>query len=354
MENKETKTGIKGRFQSLFIKYKLLFILGGVFVLLLAFYGVSKYVRQEIVKNKTFVLPKIDVSQDNDKNSKKTTAGEMFVAVQQGVEEEKSKDKSTLTMPEKGLKTFQGSKAFSENTLNNSENIESEEPLKVVEKQPLPLLVQVSTTIPSKSNFRHKNRYSKAVAVEAVNQVKRIDNNTFNTTSLENIATIPNQKSKKEFIKAAIYGTQIVRNNSVVRIRLLEAMMMEDEIIPSNTLCNGVAMMGGNRLIIMLTAFKIGADYIPAKMVVYDSNDMLPGIAYLSDNTKGQIYQQNNQTIDNIDGAINSISSAAGVVGQIGAGVVTGISRSLRYGGVQKKAGEIELNEGYKIFLKQN
>jgi Conjugative transposon, TraM len=353
MENKEIQDGIKDRFRSLFTKYKLLFILGGVFVLLLVFYGVSRYIRQEIVKNKTFVLPKIDVSQDNDKNSKKTTAGEMFIAVQEGVEEEKSKDKSSLTVQEKGLKTFQGSKAFTENTLSNSENVESEEPLKVVENQ---LLVQVATTISSnnslsKRKLRQKDPNSKPVET---NQLKPNENTTFNTTSLENSTSLPNLKSKKEFIKAAIYGTQIVRNNSVVRIRLLEAMMMEDEIIPANTLCNGVAMMGGNRLLIMLTAFKIGADYIPAKMVVYDSNDMLPGIAYLSDNTKGQIYQQNNQTIDNIDGAINSIGSAAGVVGQIGAGVVTGISRSLRYGGVQKKAGEIELNEGYKIFLKQN
>ena len=145
-----------------------------------------------------------------------------------------------------------------------------------------------------------------------------------------------------------------MRNNSTVRIRLLEAMTIEDEIIPANTLCSGVAMMGGNRLIIMVTAFKIGADYIPTKMIVYDSNDMLPGIAYLSDNTKGQIRQQNNQSLDNIDNTIYNIGSSVGIVGQVGAGVVTGISRSLRYGGVQKKSGEIELNEGYKVFLKLN
>jgi hypothetical protein len=356
MENEEIQTitqkknfesrSVKELLLSWFRQYKLLFILGSVFLLLLMFYGVSKYIRQEIVKNMNFAMPKIDVGKDNDKNSKKTSEEEMLTSVKQGVEEEKLKDKSTLKVQDKGLKTFQGSKAFIENTQSTVEN----EPVKVVEKPPV---VEISTVIPTGTYFHEggRKRFSKAAVTT---KPKPIENNTFNTTSLESTTTIPTLQHKKELIKAAIYGTQIVRNNAAVRIRLLEAMTIEDEIIPANTLCSGVAMMGGNRLIILVTAFKIGADYIPAKMVVYDSNDMLPGIAYLSDNTKGQIRQQNNQALDNVENTIYNIGSSAGIVGQVGAGVVTGISRSLRYGGVQKKSGEIELNEGYKVFLKPN
>ncbi|WP_394996566.1 conjugative transposon protein TraM [Emticicia sp.] len=356
MENEEIQTGtkktsfewhsVKELLLSWFKQYKLLVILGSVFLLLVMFYGVSKYIRKEIVKNMNFAMPKIDVGKDNDKNSKKTSDGEMLAYVKQGVEDEKLKDKSTLKVQDKGLKTFQGSKAFAENTSSIVEN----EPTKVVEKPPV---VEIPKVIPLRTILRDggRKRYSKAAVTP---QTKPIENNTFNTTSLENTTTITNPQRKKELIKAAIYGTQVVRNNSTVRIRLLEAMTIEDEIIPANTLCSGVAMIGGNRLIIMVTAFKIGADYIPAKMVVYDSNDMLPGIAYLSDNTKGQIRQQNNQAIDNVDNMVYNIGSSVGIVGQVGAGVVTGISRSLRYGGVQKKSGEIELNEGYKVFLKPN
>lgn len=356
MENEEIQTetkktsfewrSVKKLLLSWFKQYKLLFILGSVFVLLVMFYGVSKYIRQEIVKNMNFAMPKIDVGKDNDKNSKKALDGEMLTSVKQGVEEEKLKTQSTLKVQDKGLKTYQGSKAFNENT----SNIVADEPAKIVEKTPV---VEIRTVVPSIINLREggRKRYSK---VAGTTQPKPIENNTFNTTSLESVTTIPTLQRKKELIKAAIYGTQIVRNNAAVRIRLLETITIDDEIIPANTLCSGVAMMGGNRLIIMVTAFKIGADYIPAKMVVYDSNDMLPGIAYLSDNTKGQIRQQNNQALDNVDNTVYNIGSSAGIIGQVGAGVVTGISRSLRYGGVQKKSGEIELNEGYKVFLKPN
>ncbi|MFN3489439.1 MAG: conjugative transposon protein TraM [Emticicia sp.] len=361
MKNEEIQTetkkttfewsSVKELLLSWFKQYKLLFILGSVFVLLVMFFGVSKYIRQEIVKNMNFTMPKIDVGKDNDraalrKNSKKTSDGEMLASVKAGVEEEKIKTQSTLKVEDKRLKTFQGSKAFTENTANIAEN----EPAKTIEKPPeveIPKVNSQSTILPVKAGKRPK------ITVGTL-QPKPIENNTFNTTSLENVIASPNSQRKKELIKAAIYGTQIVRNNSAVRIRLLEAMTIDDEIIPANTLCSGVAMMGGNRLIIMVTAFKIGADYIPAKMVVYDSNDMLPGIAYLSDNTKGQIRQQNNQALDNVDNTVYNIGSSAGIVGQVGAGVVTGISRSLRYGGVQKKSGEIELNEGYKVFLKPN
>lgn len=337
---------VKERLSLWFKQYKLLFLLGGVFLLLVMFFGVSKYIRQEIVKNRSFAMPKIDVSQDNDKNSNKASDGAMLASVKQGVEDEKLKNQSTLKVQEKGLKTFQGSKAFTENT----QNIAETKPQKIDEQTSV---VETPKVTLSSQTLREGGR-KRTPKVSQTFQAKPVDNQVFNTTSLENTVVSPIHQRKKELIKAAIYGTQLVRNNSAVRIRLLEAMTIEDEIVPANTLCNGVAMMGGNRLIILITAFKIGADYIPAKMMVYDSNDMLPGIAYLSDNTKGQIRQQNNQALDNIDNAVYNIGSATGIAGQVGAGVVTGISRSLRYGGVQKKSGEIELNEGYKVFLKTN
>lgn len=337
---------MRGHLVSWFKQHKLLFILGGVFLLLVMFFFVSKYIRQEIVKNMNFTMPKIDVSQDNVKNSKLASDEAMLTSVKQGVEEEKLKNQSALKVHEKGLKTFQGSKVFTENTQNIAQIV----PQKIVEQTPV---VEKSKVILSSQAMREGGR-KRVPKVSQSFQTKPVENQAFNTTSLENTVANPTPQRKKELIKAAIYGTQLVRNNTAVRVRLLEAMTIEDEVIPVNTLCSGVAMMGGSRLIILITAFKIGTDYIPTKMMVYDSNDMLPGIAYLSDNTKGQIRQQNNQALDNIDNAVYNIGSATGIAGQVGAGVVTGISRSLRYGGVQKKSGEIELNEGYKIFLKTN
>ncbi len=331
-------------------KNKLVFILIALFFLLIIFYGVSKYIRQEIVKNMTFSMPKIDVSQDNDKNGKKNSSGDMLDEVKKSVDEDKANSGyTTLKIQDKGLKNYGVGSIFKENLSepkpnNSSETLAQNLPLTTISDVPVP--IQKTKKKSYGERKKAKNEQNAVITAE----------NPFNTIVLENPTNKANNAPihKKELIKAAIYGTQIVRNNSSVRIRLLETMTIEDTIIPANSLCSGVAMMGGNRLIIMITAIKSGTDFIPTKMVVYDSNDMLPGIAYLSDDTKGQIRQQNNQAIDNIDNAVYNIGSAAGIAGQVGAGVVSGISRSLRYGGVQKKSGEIELNEGYKIFLKQN
>ncbi len=347
---------------SLFSKNKLIFILVVLFLLLIIFYGVSKYIRQEIVKNMTFSMPKIDVSQDNDKNSKKNNVGDMIDEIKKSVDEDKSTcDKNTLggtssggvplKVQDKGLKNYGVGNVFKENPAESNNSPETKAP-----NPSLATAVIEPVTAPKvkREGYGERKNNSKGKPREPI-KVATVEN-PFNTIVLENPTNkVSNtQNHTKELIKAAIYGTQVVRNNSSVRIRLLEALTIEDTIIPANALCSGVAMMGGNRLIIMITAIKSGTDFIPTKMVVYDSNDMLPGIAYLSDDTKGQIKNQNNQAIDNIDNAVYNIGSAAGVVGQVGAGVVSGISRSLRYGGVQKKAGEIELNEGYKVFLKQN
>ncbi|GAB2613850.1 hypothetical protein GCM10027035_08010 [Emticicia sediminis] len=345
---------------SLFSKNRLVFILIGLFLLLIVFYGVSKYVRQEIVKNMTFSMPKIDVSQDNERaalhnNGKKDTSGDMLDEVKKSIDEDKTSSGGVLLggtplkVHDKGLKNYGVGNVFKENTseTNNSSEITASNPPLTTH-----LIEQVSVPKIRKEGYGERKRIVKSREPIKV----ATGENPFNTIVLENTTNKVRNTPihKKELVKAAIYGTQVVRNNSSVRIRLLEPMIIDGIIIPANALCSGIAMMGGNRLIIMVTAIKSGTEFIPTKMVVYDSNDMLPGIAYLSDDTKGQIRQQNNQAIDNIDNAVYNIGSATGVVGQVGAGVVSGISRSLRYGGVQRKAGEIELNEGYKVFLKQN
>lgn len=354
------RRSVKKNILSLFSKNKLVFILVALFLLLIIFYGVSKYIRQEIVKNMTFSMPKIDVSQDNEKNGKKNSDGDMLDEVKKSVDEDKSVSGGTLSggepsggvplkVQDKGLKNYGMGNLFKENPTEPKPYNSSETPTQTITS-----IEPVSAPKVKREGYGGRKNNSKGKPREPIKVIT--GENPFNTIVLESPTNkVSNtQNQKRELVKAAIYGTQVVRNNSSVRLRLLEAMTIEENVIPANTLCSGIAMMGGNRLIIMITAIKSGTDFIPTKMVVYDSNDMLPGIAYLSDDTKGQIKQQNNQAIDNIDNAVYNIGSAAGVVGQVGAGVVSGISRSLRYGGVQKKAGEIELNEGYKVFLKQN
>ena len=184
----------------------------------------------------------------------------------------------------------------------------------------------------------------------------------FNTVviSLKNPAERLSNKEitlKKHYFKAAIYGNQTVRSGSQVRIRLLESLTIDGQTIPANSLCNGIAILGSNRVAIALTSVQVHGQQIGIKSIVFDK-DLLPGIAFTNESEVQQnIRQQRNSGIDQAsNNAVNAIPPIGGIAGAAlatGVGVVNGISKSIRYGGVQKHVGEIILEEGYKVFIQQ-
>jgi hypothetical protein len=108
---------------------------------------------------------------------------------------------------------------------------------------------------------------------------------------------------------------------------------------------------------IALTSVQVHGQQISIKSMVYDK-DLLPGIAFSNENAVRQgIRQQQNSGIDqasnHVINAIPPIGGVAGAAFSTGAGIVSGISNNIRYGGVQKHIGEITLEEGYKVFIQQ-
>jgi hypothetical protein len=184
----------------------------------------------------------------------------------------------------------------------------------------------------------------------------------FNTVIVASKKAIENTSNKgnslqKHYFKAAIYGNQTVRSGSQVRIRLLESLVIDGQTIPTNSLCTGIAILGSNRVSIALTSIQVHGQQIGIKSIVFDK-DLLPGIAFTNETEVQQnIRQQRNAGIDQTSNdAINAIPQIGGVAGaalSTGVGVVNGISKSIRYGGVQKHIGEITLEEGYKVFIQQ-
>jgi hypothetical protein len=159
----------------------------------------------------------------------------------------------------------------------------------------------------------------------------------------------------KHYFKAAIYGNQTVRSGSQVRIRLLESLIIDEQAIPANSLCSGIAILGSNRVAIALTSVQVHGQQIGFKSMIFDK-DLLPGIAFTNESEIQQnIRQQRNSGIDQAsNNAINAIPQIGGMAGaalSTGVGVVNGISKSIRYGGVQRHIGEITLEEGYKVFI---
>lgn len=184
----------------------------------------------------------------------------------------------------------------------------------------------------------------------------------FNTVVVSSKKAIESASHKentlqKHYFKAAIYGNQTVRSGSQVRIRLLESLVIDGQTIPSNSLCSGITILGSNRVSIALTSVQVHGQQIGIKSIVFDK-DLLPGIAFTNETEVQQnIRQQRNSGIDQASNdAINAIPQIGGVAGaalSTGVGVVSGISKSIRYGGVQKHVGEIILEEGYKVFIQQ-
>lgn len=184
----------------------------------------------------------------------------------------------------------------------------------------------------------------------------------FNTVVVSSKKSAGNTGNKelatpKRYYKAVIYGNQTVRSGSQVRIRLLESLTVDGQTIPPNSLCTGIAILGSNRVTIALTSVQVHGQSLSIKSIVFDK-DLLPGIAFSNETEVQQsIRQQRNSGIDQASNdVINNIPQIGGTAGaalSTGVGVINGISRSIRYGGVQKHTGEITLEEGYSVFIQQ-
>jgi hypothetical protein len=188
------------------------------------------------------------------------------------------------------------------------------------------------------------------------------ENEGFNTVVVSSKKSVENTDNKefappKRYYKAVIYGNQTVKSGSQVRIRLLESLIVDGQTIPPNSLCTGIAILGSNRVTIALTSVQVHGQQMSIKSIVFDK-DLLPGIAFSNETEVQQsIRQQRNSGIDQASNdVINNIPQIGGTAGaalSTGVGVINGISKSIRYGGVQKHIGEITLEEGYKVFIQQ-
>ena len=205
---------------------------------------------------------------------------------------------------------------------------------------------------------KSKRKKIKYIAIETKISSDIDGFNTFVVSPKNSTESISNKENtlQKHYFKATIYGNQTVRSGSQVRIRLLESLIIDGQTIPVNSLCSGIAILGSNRVAIALTTVQVHGQQISIKSMVFDK-DLLPGIAFTNESEVQQnIRQQRNSGIDQASThVINAIPSIGGVAAALstGAGVVNGISKSIRYGGVQKHIGEIILEEGYKVFIQQ-
>lgn len=78
-------------------------------------------------------------------------------------------------------------------------------------------------------------------------------------------------------VKACIAQTQVIRAGSTVQLRLLEAVRIDDTMIPRNTLLYGLATISGMRLQVVVSSVEYGGRIFAVEAVAYDL-DGQPGL----------------------------------------------------------------------------
>ena len=78
-------------------------------------------------------------------------------------------------------------------------------------------------------------------------------------------------------VKACVAQTQVIRAGSTVQLRLLEAVRIDDTVIPRNTPLYGLATIAGMRLQVMVSSVEYGGRIFAVEAVAYDL-DGQPGL----------------------------------------------------------------------------
>ena len=78
--------------------------------------------------------------------------------------------------------------------------------------------------------------------------------------------------SDRNTIAACVHGTQTVSDGQALRVRLLEAMAVDDRLIPKGTVLTGGTRIQGERMDIVITNVEYQGTVIPVELEVYDAD----------------------------------------------------------------------------------
>ncbi len=157
-------------------------------------------------------------------------------------------------------------------------------------------------------------------------------------------------QSNEHYVTGVVNGNQLIKNGKRVSFRITEATTINGNFVPRNTLITGLAYLGNNRVTFEISSIKINNQTTPLKLKTLDQ-DMVEGLAFDGDNPiRNDVRQGTTQAIDDISNeALNYIPYAG--IAYAGKSLGRGLSRALSSGSNRKKAQEIMLEDGYKVFF---
>lgn len=168
-----------------------------------------------------------------------------------------------------------------------------------------------------------------------------------NPNAVSETATTNELGSIYRAIPAVIEGKQKLGQGSVVKLRLLEAVKLNDQLIPKGHLIFGICNIMNRRLQLDITSIRVGKSLLPVDLSSYDMIDGMEGInvpdALLNDAVKSGS--------DNAIQSLQFLPFDQNMETQIAG---AGISATKGLFSNRTKRIKVKLKDGYKVLLKNN
>lgn len=154
--------------------------------------------------------------------------------------------------------------------------------------------------------------------------------------------------SDRNTIAACVHGTQTVSDGQALRVRLLEAMAVDDRLIPKGTVLTGRTRIQGERMDVVITNVEYQGTVIPVELEVYDA-DGQQGIL-VPNSLEYDAVREIAAGMGGSMGSSISISTDAGaqIASDLGKGVIQGVSQY-----ITKKMStvKVSLKAGHRLLL---
>ena len=156
------------------------------------------------------------------------------------------------------------------------------------------------------------------------------------------------QSQNRNSIHAVIHETKTLTSESTVSIRLSEALMLKNMMIPKGILLKAISKFQGGRLNLKISSIEYGGDIIPVEINIYDNDGQLGLYAPYSPEQNALTDIAANMSQSSGTSIMMTQSAGQQVAADLSRGLVQGVS-----GYFQKKVRQpkITVKSGHQVFL---
>lgn len=178
---------------------------------------------------------------------------------------------------------------------------------------------------------------------EFIEQYAKVRNTGFNTIG----NTLNNHE--RNTISAVIHDNQTVISGQMVRVRITEAMMISNHLIPVNTILTGTCRISGERVNIAISSIENRGAIHPVELTAYDTDGQqgiyIPGSMEIS-----AVKEIAGNMGSSLGSGINISQQSAGdqLLSDLGRGVIQGTSQ---YIATKAREVKVTLKAGHHILL---